>query len=39
MLPSGLVEVFEYIEPGVRCPYAEWFDSLNPPAAAKELET
>ncbi len=35
MLPLDSVEVLEYLEPGGRSPYAEWFDGLNPPAAAK----
>jgi len=35
MLPSNAVEVLEYLEPDGRSPYAEWFDNLNPPAAAK----
>jgi putative addiction module killer protein len=29
------VEVLEYLEPDGRSPYADWFDGLNPPAAAK----
>ncbi len=35
MLPLKLVEVLEYLEPDGDSPYAEWFDSLNAPAAAK----
>jgi putative addiction module killer protein len=35
MLPLRRVEVLEYLELGGRSPYAKWFDSLNPPAAAK----
>jgi putative addiction module killer protein len=35
MLPSNPVEVLEYLARGGHSPYAEWFDSLNPPAAAK----
>jgi putative component of toxin-antitoxin plasmid stabilization module len=35
MLPPNLVEVLEYLEPDGYSPYAEWFNSLNPPAAAK----
>jgi putative addiction module killer protein len=35
MLPSDSVEILEYLEPNGRSPYAEWFDSLNAPAAAK----
>ncbi|MGA7891607.1 MAG: type II toxin-antitoxin system RelE/ParE family toxin [Candidatus Sulfotelmatobacter sp.] len=35
MLPLNWVEILEYLEPDGRSPYAEWFDSLNPPAAAK----
>ena len=29
------VEILEYLELNGRSPYAEWFSSLNPPAAAK----
>jgi putative addiction module killer protein len=35
MLPYNSVEIFEYLDPNGRCPYAEWFDDLNPAAAAK----
>jgi putative addiction module killer protein len=35
MLPLDALEVLEYLEPGGRSPYAEWFDGLNPAAAAK----
>jgi putative addiction module killer protein len=35
VLPSNLVEILEYLERDGRSPYAEWFDSLNGPAAAK----
>jgi putative addiction module killer protein len=35
MLPSDSVEILEYLEPNGRSPSAEWFDSLNAPAAAK----
>lgn len=35
MLPLDRVEILEYLEPNGRSPYAEWFNSLNPPAAAK----
>jgi putative addiction module killer protein len=35
MLPLEQVEVLEYLEPDGRSPYAEWFDNLNAPAAAK----
>jgi putative addiction module killer protein len=35
MLPSNSVEVLEYLEINGRSPYAEWFNRLNPPAAAK----
>jgi putative addiction module killer protein len=35
MLPLGQVEVLEYLELNGRSPYAEWFDNLNAPAAAK----
>jgi putative addiction module killer protein len=37
MLPLKGIEVLEYVEPDGRSPYAEWFDSLNPPAAAKAV--
>jgi hypothetical protein len=30
-----LVEIREYLDPSGRSPFAEWFDSLNAPAAAK----
>jgi|ERR1700683_2760816 len=35
MLPLKPVEVLEYLQPDGRSPYAEWFDGLNAPAAAK----
>ncbi len=35
MLPSNSVKVLEYLAPDGRSPYAEWFDDLSPPAAAK----
>lgn len=35
MLPSGSIEVLEYLGPGGRSSYAVWFDSLDAPAAAK----
>jgi putative component of toxin-antitoxin plasmid stabilization module len=35
MLPSKPVEVLEYLEPNGRSPYGEWFENLNPLAAAK----
>ncbi len=35
MLPLIAVEVLDYLEPDGRSPYADWFDDLNPPAAAK----
>jgi putative addiction module killer protein len=35
MLPLKVVEVLEYLEPDGRSPYADWFNGLNPPAAAK----
>ncbi|HXP47693.1 MAG TPA: type II toxin-antitoxin system RelE/ParE family toxin [Terriglobales bacterium] len=35
MLPSGVVEVREYLDQSGRSPYAEWFDDLNAQAAAK----
>jgi len=30
-----MVDVLEYLDPGSRSPYAEWFDDLNAQAAAK----
>jgi putative addiction module killer protein len=35
MLPSHSVEILEYLERNGRSPYAEWFESLSAPAAAK----
>jgi len=35
VLPSDSIEVLEYLEPDGQSPYADWFDGLNPPAAAK----
>jgi putative addiction module killer protein len=35
MLPSNSTAVLEYVELDGRSPYAKWFDSLDPPAAAK----
>jgi putative addiction module killer protein len=35
MLPSQSVEILEYLDWNNRSPYAEWFDSLSAPAAAK----
>jgi putative addiction module killer protein len=35
MLPLKGVEVLEYLDLHGRSPYGEWFDGLNPPAAAK----
>ncbi len=35
MLPLKTVEILEYLEPDGRSSYADWFDGLNPPAAAK----
>ncbi len=35
MLPSYSVEVLEYLDWNGRSPYADWFDSLSAPAAAK----
>jgi hypothetical protein len=29
------MEVLQYLEPSGRSPYADWFDSLDPQAAAK----
>jgi len=31
----SVVEIREYLDPMGRAPFAEWFDSLNAPAAAK----
>ena len=30
-----MVDVLEYLDPNGRSPYAEWFDNLKAPAAAK----
>ena len=35
MLPLHLVEVLEYLDWNGRSPYAEWFEDLSAPAAAK----
>jgi putative addiction module killer protein len=35
VLPLRALEVLEYLESDGQSPYAKWFDSLNPPAAAK----
>lgn len=35
MLPSGVIQIVEYLDASGRSPYAEWFDRLNAPAAAK----
>ena len=35
MLPLDRVEILEYLELNGRSPYADWFNNLNPPAAAK----
>jgi putative addiction module killer protein len=35
MLPSHLVEILEYLDWEGRSPYAEWFEDLSAPAAAK----
>ncbi|MFZ0135819.1 MAG: type II toxin-antitoxin system RelE/ParE family toxin [Candidatus Sulfotelmatobacter sp.] len=35
MLPLDHVEILEYLELDGRSPYAEWFNRLNPSAAAK----
>lgn len=35
MLPLNLVDVLEYLDRSGRSPYAEWFESLSAPAAAK----
>ena len=35
MLPYDSVEIFEYLDWSGRSPYAEWFESLSAPAAAK----
>jgi putative addiction module killer protein len=34
-LPSDVIEVAEYLDANGRSPYAEWFDRLKAPAAAK----
>ena len=35
MLPSDMMEVREYLDHRSRSPYADWFDNLPAPAAAK----
>ena len=35
MLPLDMIAVREYLDRSGRSPYAEWFDGLNAPAAAK----
>jgi len=35
MVPSHSVEILEYLDWHGRSPYAEWFESLSAPAAAK----
>jgi putative addiction module killer protein len=35
VLPSKAVEILEYLEPNGLSRYADWFDGLSPPAAAK----
>jgi len=30
-----MIEVTQYVREDGECPFAEWFDSLDPPAAAK----
>jgi len=35
MLPYNSVAVLEYLDPAGHSPYADWFDRLNAPAAAK----
>lgn len=35
MLPSSAIEILEYLAPNGGSPYGEWFDHLNPQAAAK----
>jgi putative addiction module killer protein len=35
VLPSNRVAVLEYLELNGRSPYADWFNHLNPAAAAK----
>jgi len=35
MLPLSMIEVWEYLDHDGRSPYAEWFDDLRAPAAAK----
>jgi len=39
MLPYQTVEILEYLDWNGRSPYAEWFESLNAPAAAKAVVT
>jgi putative addiction module killer protein len=34
-LPSDVIGIVEYLDASGRSPYAEWFDRLNAPAAAK----
>lgn len=34
-LPSGVIQIVEYLDANGRSPYAEWFDRLNARAAAK----
>jgi len=35
VLPLVVVQIREYLDPKGWAPFAEWFDSLNAPAAAK----
>lgn len=35
MLPLHWVTILEYLDPGGRSPYADWFNDLNAQAAAK----
>ena len=35
VIPLCMVEVREYLDPTGRSPFAEWFDGLNAPSAAK----
>ncbi len=34
-LPLDVIDILEYLDANGRSPYAEWFDRLNAPAAAK----
>jgi len=34
-----MIQVFEYVKSNGKCPYADWFDSLDPQAAARVKKT